>query len=353
MCGIFGAFGDYSPKLVRGLALRNERRGRDSYGFYTGKGVMKAPCSIRYALKESLLNQKHRFILGHTRQATRGTISYRNAHPFRYGDIIGMHNGIVNNFDELKAKYGQDQMEVDSEIIFWGLAKKGWTFLKELRAYWGLAWQDLRVPHFVWLSRNSGMLSYAKSENGKALYYSSDKDDLKDLGFPTTIDVADGHVLRIHTGTLVLREIKVHTHPPYTRDAVTRVRDFDNEEWMDFYGGHYGGHFSDHDTPTQSSLLRPTTALGPCLITQPKTVAEIVTIKKKDPVQVGAPLNEEESKRFDVLKHKVIRMGDEAREYLNLLCRHMDYGSVSVADATSNDTSGPDDPIMGEGKMVL
>ena len=59
-------------------------------------------------------------ILGHTRQSTKGDPAFpRNNHPLRARAVIGVHNGHINNDDELFARYHYPRKaHVDSEIIF-------------------------------------------------------------------------------------------------------------------------------------------------------------------------------------------------------------------------------------------
>lgn len=59
-------------------------------------------------------------ILGHTRQSTKGDPAFpRNNHPLRARAVIGVHNGHINNNDEIFARYNYPRKaHVDSEIIF-------------------------------------------------------------------------------------------------------------------------------------------------------------------------------------------------------------------------------------------
>lgn len=209
MCGIFGGLGpNYNPDIVRLLALLNEARGTDAGGWWNGEKFYKNNTPIREMLNVDIVRQKQTaFILGHTRAKSTGANTKENAHPFFYDNIVGMHNGIVANFTELKKKYGTEKMEVDSEIIFWLLNEKGLDGLKELEAYWGLAWTDKRTPNKVHLSKHDGSLAYAESDG--AVYYSSDEDHLKDIGLKKIQKIKEDHLVTIDTNTLVITTEKL------------------------------------------------------------------------------------------------------------------------------------------------
>ena len=129
MCSIIGYFGhvDAAPTLVRGLK-RMEYRGYDSVGVVTGldnklilkKGVGKVS-EVNTNLGLDLLHGSTG--IGHTRWATHGKVTEKNAHPHlsNSGKIGIVHNGIIENFEELKSnlenKGYKFQSETDTEVI--------------------------------------------------------------------------------------------------------------------------------------------------------------------------------------------------------------------------------------------
>ena len=129
MCSIIGYYGDgpAAPILVRGLK-RMEYRGYDSVGVATKsdhditlkKGVGKVD-EVNNALH--LDNLPGHIGIGHTRWATHGNVTDVNAHPHpsSSGKIAIVHNGIIENYDELKADLqtrGYNfKSQTDSEVI--------------------------------------------------------------------------------------------------------------------------------------------------------------------------------------------------------------------------------------------
>jgi glucosamine--fructose-6-phosphate aminotransferase (isomerizing) len=128
MCGIVGYVGR-EPRaadvLIDGLR-RLEYRGYDSAGVAILQGEV---LEVRRA-KGKLINLEGnlrerplqgRLGIGHTRWATHGKPSERNAHPHRAGSVVIVHNGIIENYRELRAELeaggSEIQSDTDTELI--------------------------------------------------------------------------------------------------------------------------------------------------------------------------------------------------------------------------------------------
>ncbi|MBI2872220.1 MAG: glutamine--fructose-6-phosphate transaminase (isomerizing) [Chloroflexi bacterium] len=150
MCGIIGYLGERqaAPVLLEGLA-RLEYRGYDSAGVAVvdGEGevtVRRAPGKLR-RLEEQMRGALPRGTmgLGHTRWATHGGPTEFNAHPHTdcKGRVIVVHNGIVENYAELRAELrakghrfaSETDTEVIPHLIEEGLAQGG-DFASSFRA---------------------------------------------------------------------------------------------------------------------------------------------------------------------------------------------------------------------------
>ncbi len=127
MCGIIGYIGKRSclDILYTGLE-RLEYRGYDSAGIAVvqdGKLQMAKSVGKLAQLKPFLgeLSRTSTVGLGHTRWATHGTPSYDNAHPHEKEGLVLVHNGIIENYKEIKLKLLEDgacfRSETDSEVI--------------------------------------------------------------------------------------------------------------------------------------------------------------------------------------------------------------------------------------------
>ena len=114
MCGIVGYIGDQqaAPILLDGLA-KLEYRGYDSAGLAVRDGdseieVVKAKGRLKVLAEKTNGGQAMKGCcgIGHTRWATHGEPSETNAHPHHSddGNVVGVHNGIIENYQELRDK---------------------------------------------------------------------------------------------------------------------------------------------------------------------------------------------------------------------------------------------------------
>lgn len=128
MCGIVGILSkdkDVAPILVDGLK-RLEYRGYDSAGIATlqnGKLDRRRAEGKLINLAEKLKKEPlgGSIGIGHTRWATHGQAVEKNAHPHITEDVAVVHNGIIENYQELKAELEESQFrfesDTDTEVI--------------------------------------------------------------------------------------------------------------------------------------------------------------------------------------------------------------------------------------------
>jgi glucosamine--fructose-6-phosphate aminotransferase (isomerizing) len=146
MCGIIGYLGPQNPVEVIFEGLKKlEYRGYDSAGIALIKNEQFEVRRSQGKLAElgRLLSQNPisgRIGIGHTRWATHGRPSETNAHPHVAGRIALVHNGIIENYLELKKQLSaegcQFSSETDSEIVAHLIDKylrKGQTFIKAVQ----------------------------------------------------------------------------------------------------------------------------------------------------------------------------------------------------------------------------
>ena len=127
MCGIVGILGNHeaAPILVDGLK-RLEYRGYDSAGIATvheGRLERRRAVGKLVNLSDKLVHEplRGRAGIGHTRWATHGAPTELNAHPHQAGDVAVVHNGIIENYRQLRDELGSQgivfETETDTETV--------------------------------------------------------------------------------------------------------------------------------------------------------------------------------------------------------------------------------------------
>lgn len=223
MCGIVGAIANTNvvPTLLEGL-LRLEYRGYDSAGLVvTNQGLQRVRTAGRVSdLSKLVVQQNTQGFAGlaHTRWATHGEPSERNAHPHfseMKSRVAVVHNGIIENHEDIR-RYLRSQgfkflSDTDTEVIAHLIACKlkqvGDLFkavclsISELQGAYAIAVMEETHPECIIVARNGAPLLLGVGNNGN--YVASDASALlqvtRDIIYLEEGDVAElsGHGYRI------------------------------------------------------------------------------------------------------------------------------------------------------------
>ena len=223
MCGIAGYSLSRSTKIDRTLAAQAllagiAERGADAvgYAYRTGRdavSVHKQRTGASELLDRVEVPASATEVLVHVRDYTKGhpTIAANN-HPVRHGRVVGIHNGIIFNDDELMAAHGfvraEPGMTVDSEAIF-ALAEAAdgrAAALEQLRGSMAAAWIDERHAGLLFLARGVGRPLWLGLGDGLAFFASTERTleivetclslrlDRRELDDGTLVAVAGGRI---------------------------------------------------------------------------------------------------------------------------------------------------------------
>lgn len=241
MCGIVGYIGDKPAQqvLLSGLK-RLEYRGYDSAGVVTldTKGVatlLRAKGKV-IELEQKVASHKTSDTLGigHTRWATHGAPSKRNAHPHNVGDIYLVHNGIIENYLELKstliAKDYEFKSDTDTEVLTalidymdktsgGSLIESVTAALKMVVGAYGIAVVSTKNPEEIIVARKGSPLIVGVGEG--ETFIASDASAL--VGYTDqVVYVQDGEIGVCTRSGLSLYDIDAHT-----KEAIVETMEID------------------------------------------------------------------------------------------------------------------------------
>lgn len=195
MCGILGVystnFSSWEYRAFERLLMINAFRGEDS------TGIIRAGIDGRINSRKSMLPSYHFIgsdyssiiedvkefskpwmIIGHTRHATKGKVNIKNAHPFGFSEVVGMHNGTIHK----QFKHRKDY-ETDSEAFYKNLNEYGLKeSLDEIQAYdtaYAFQWVDKKKNTLNFIKNSKRPLHFTYAYSGSTLLWSSDEMHLR------------------------------------------------------------------------------------------------------------------------------------------------------------------------------
>jgi glucosamine 6-phosphate synthetase-like amidotransferase/phosphosugar isomerase protein len=228
MCGIAGYSLRGRADVDRTLAAQAllaaiAERGADAVGYaYRGPKdayatVVKQRTPASQLLERVSVPGEANHLLVHVRDYTKGHPSINaNNHPVRHGPVVGIHNGIITNDDELLAPHScarsEPCMTVDSEAIFAIAAhsRNDAGALEHLRGAMATAWVDEREPGALFVARGSGRPLWL-GEGRDGVFFASTKLALEVVEQYCSLklrkrEVRQGTLLRLEDGRVTLRE---------------------------------------------------------------------------------------------------------------------------------------------------
>jgi glucosamine--fructose-6-phosphate aminotransferase (isomerizing) len=230
MCGIFGCIGneEVAPILLEGLK-RLEYRGYDSAGIATVDSCIQMKKDVgrigEIHNRLNFLDLSGKIGIAHTRWATHGGVTKENAHPHtsNNGKIVVAHNGIIENYQEIK-KFLQENdfnffSETDTEVV---------PNLIEFEMRGGKSFEESCKSAFKKLEGNFALLVMHEDENG---IVASRK------GSPLVIGVADDAVFAASDIPAFLEHTKrvmyLHDHDMVFMGNGLKVFNFQQDEYVE------------------------------------------------------------------------------------------------------------------------
>lgn len=225
MCGIVGIIGKSARDVVLNGLKKLEYRGYDSAGIYLNdlnghEYLTKAVGRIKN-LEDKLSDNEQGLVgIGHTRWATHGKPSIANSHPHYSSDkrFYLVHNGVIENYAELKEKYLSDvsfNSDTDTEVVVQLIAKiakekclSGFLAFKEalklINGSYAFLLVDNKEPDHIFIAKNKSpmMLGIGDCFNIIASDAISVLDQTK-----LFIDLQDGDVADVTASAINIEDI--------------------------------------------------------------------------------------------------------------------------------------------------
>jgi glucosamine 6-phosphate synthetase-like amidotransferase/phosphosugar isomerase protein len=227
VCGIAGYSLSAESRVHRTLAAQAllagiAERGADATGYAWADGsgpieVHKRRTGASVLLDQIDVPERATSALVHVRDYTKGhpTIEANN-HPIHHGPVVGIHNGVIANDEEIFAEHGLEraapEMTVDSEAIFALMEASGGhaAALEHLYGSMAAAWLDVRYPGMLFVARGVGRplwLGEAKRET----FFASTRDALELLEDTVRMtlrkrEFGEGDLVALLNGRVVARE---------------------------------------------------------------------------------------------------------------------------------------------------
>ena len=203
MCGIFGFAktsgrqSDNQMRILRDvfteLTDESSIRGTDSTGFsiidsdnrFTYKTLKDSSTLVDTDTWDndiiSKITRDTTIVMGHVRLATHGKVKVTNAHPFTVGNVTGVHNGVIYNYNQVAKSMGKSVPEVDSQVLFQSLYKNEMNkAFENIEGDFALTWvkDSNRKVH---LARESGRpIVVAYWKKARILFWASTKNIMQD-----------------------------------------------------------------------------------------------------------------------------------------------------------------------------
>jgi hypothetical protein len=162
--GVFGALFNNGDNNIAGFCKNTE----DGLSFAHGKQFNKWLGDPE--------EQRFKYLVGHNRWATLGSVNLENAHPFREGPITLVHNGTLHHTNNLPLSMSLlEGVEVDSHVIAHNLAcHPAEDIIPELSGSFALVWHDSRDDTLNMVKNAARPLHLLKANYENSIYFMSE-----------------------------------------------------------------------------------------------------------------------------------------------------------------------------------
>ena len=247
MCGIVSYCGADNFKVdnIKMLMLANMTRGVHSTGMFNdGKITKEAVYAIDFLASNEIKPGK--IFIGHDRAATIGNkTDNKNAHPFQFGTIVGVHNGTLKNHwqmvrSKVKGKTIAD-FNVDSEVLIYLIdqEKENLSVLQDFEGAAALVWHDTDHPNRLYVFRNNERPLF-RGYTDEGIYISSIENSLEMIGCKSIQEFKENYLYTLEDGKITSTKRK-------RRFKVFKKKQHNYPAKYNGNGSKNNGHYSTYD----------------------------------------------------------------------------------------------------------
>lgn len=185
MCGIVGVAGEITvdlKKTFNQMLIVDQLRGDHSTGVLSVRNhdelckitkVLGGPSNLDDSKSyNDQYTDYNKVLLGHNRYATSGKVTARNAHPFEFDSLVGVHNGSLRNYTQLP---GYGKFNVDTEVLYDAIDQIGLeASLAKITGAYTLVYWDKDKSQMVFIRNNERPLYMAFTEGLKSFLWASE-----------------------------------------------------------------------------------------------------------------------------------------------------------------------------------
>lgn len=247
MCGMCGYSGskDFDVEKMKMLMLANMTRGVHSTGMFNNGTISKlADNAIEFLAEEEIIPGI--IFMGHDRHATIGNKSnVDNAHPFRYGTIVGQHNGTLRNHWKMLRDQGfyMKDYDVDSQVLVSLINedKEELKVFQELEGAAAVIWHDTDHNNRLYVYRNSERPLF-RGMIGDGMYVSSIELSLKMIGCEKIQSFKENYIYCIEDGKILLENSRKVPKKQVKKNTQTNQRNHAGNHFSGGSGDDYAGY---------------------------------------------------------------------------------------------------------------